>query len=164
MVPGLNSGGGEIFRTCANRPWVPPSHLENGYRLSFPRVKRPGRGVFHPPPCRLEVQKRRATLLVPLWVFRVRSRVNFTFIRQVNKTNRTATSYTERYRWMTRPTFCPGWLDFMSTSEHRFFCLMFSCSFLVPPDICLDTFWYYTTTSFFYALPISFFSCTSIYF
>ena len=35
--------GGEIFRTCPDRPWGPPSLLYNGYRV-FPGVKR-GRGV-----------------------------------------------------------------------------------------------------------------------
>ena len=35
--------GGEIFRTCPDRPWGPPSLLYNGYRL-FPAGKeRPGR-------------------------------------------------------------------------------------------------------------------------
>jgi hypothetical protein len=31
MVRGLNPGGGEIFRTCPDRPWSPPSLLYNGY-------------------------------------------------------------------------------------------------------------------------------------
>jgi hypothetical protein len=31
--PGLNPGGGEIFRTRPNRPWGPPSLLYNGYRV-----------------------------------------------------------------------------------------------------------------------------------
>ena len=30
--------GGEIFRTCPDRPWGPPSLLYNGYRV-FPRGK-----------------------------------------------------------------------------------------------------------------------------
>jgi len=30
--------GGEIFRTCPDRPWGPPSLLYNGYRF-FPGVK-----------------------------------------------------------------------------------------------------------------------------
>ena len=30
--------GGEIFRVCPDRPWDPPSHLYNGYRL-FPGGK-----------------------------------------------------------------------------------------------------------------------------
>jgi len=42
-VRGSNPGGGEIFRTCPDRPWGPPSLLYNGYRV-FPGVKS-GRGV-----------------------------------------------------------------------------------------------------------------------
>ena len=38
-----NAGGGEIFRTCPDRPWGPPSLVYNGYRV-FPGVKS-GRGV-----------------------------------------------------------------------------------------------------------------------
>ena len=34
-----------IFRTCPDRPCGPPSLLYNGYRVSFPVVKRPGSGV-----------------------------------------------------------------------------------------------------------------------
>jgi hypothetical protein len=42
-VRGSNHGGGEIFRTCPDRPWGPPSLLYNGYRV-FPGGKeRPGR-------------------------------------------------------------------------------------------------------------------------
>ena len=41
-VRGSNPGGGEIFRTCPDRPWGPPSLLYNGYQV-FPRGKeRPG--------------------------------------------------------------------------------------------------------------------------
>jgi hypothetical protein len=41
--PGMNPGGGEIFRTCPDWPWGPPSLLYNGYRV-FPGDKeRPGR-------------------------------------------------------------------------------------------------------------------------
>ena len=32
--------GGEIFCTCADQPWVPPRLLYNGYRVSFPGVKK----------------------------------------------------------------------------------------------------------------------------
>jgi len=42
-------GGGEIFRACPDRPWGPPSLLYNGYRVSFPGIKRPRRGVDHSP-------------------------------------------------------------------------------------------------------------------
>jgi hypothetical protein len=48
-VRGSYSSGGEIFRTRPGRPWGPPSLLCNKYRVSFPGVKRPGRGVDHPP-------------------------------------------------------------------------------------------------------------------
>jgi len=52
-VRGSNSGGGEIFRTCPDRTWGPPSLLYNGYRVS-PGVKS-GWGVKltpHPFLCR----------------------------------------------------------------------------------------------------------------
>ena len=42
VTVGSNPGGGEIFRTCADRSWVPPSLLYSGYRV-FPGGKeRPG--------------------------------------------------------------------------------------------------------------------------
>jgi len=58
--PGLNpgGGGGEIFPTRPYRPWGPPNLLYNGYRISFPGVKRPGRGVDHSPLTRAEVKER----------------------------------------------------------------------------------------------------------
>jgi hypothetical protein len=48
-----NPGGDEIFRTRPYRPWVTPSLLYNGYRVSFP-----GRGVDHPSPSSAEVKER----------------------------------------------------------------------------------------------------------
>jgi hypothetical protein len=56
--PGSNPGGGEIFRTRPDRPWGPPSLLYNGYRVSFPGVKLPGRGVDHPPSSSARVKER----------------------------------------------------------------------------------------------------------
>jgi len=45
MVRGSNPDGGEIFCTCADWPWGPPSLLYNGCRV-FPRNKeRPGPGA-----------------------------------------------------------------------------------------------------------------------
>ena len=42
-VRGSNPDGGEIFLTCPDRPWSPPSLLYDGYRI-FPGGKlRPGR-------------------------------------------------------------------------------------------------------------------------
>jgi len=50
--------GGEIFRTRPDRSWGPPSLLYNGYRVSFPGVKRSGCGVDHPPLSSSEVIER----------------------------------------------------------------------------------------------------------
>jgi hypothetical protein len=54
---GSNPGGGEIFRIRPDRPWGPPSLLYKDYRV-FPGVKRPRRGVDHPPPSSAEVKER----------------------------------------------------------------------------------------------------------
>jgi hypothetical protein len=48
---------------------------------SFPGVKRPGRGVDHPPPSSAEVKRKsRAVPLLPLWAFMSCSRVKFTLL------------------------------------------------------------------------------------
>jgi hypothetical protein len=50
LVRGSNPGGDEIFSTCPDRPWGPPSLLYNGYRV-FPGGKvRPVRAADHSPP------------------------------------------------------------------------------------------------------------------
>jgi hypothetical protein len=41
MVRGSNPGGGEIFCTCPDWPWGPPSLLYDGYWV-FPRGKAAG--------------------------------------------------------------------------------------------------------------------------
>jgi hypothetical protein len=41
-------GGGEIFRTRPDQPWSPPTLVDNGYKVPFPRLKRSGRGVDYP--------------------------------------------------------------------------------------------------------------------
>ena len=48
MIQGSNPGRGEIFRTCPGQPWDPLCFQWNEYRLSFSRLKRPGRGGNHP--------------------------------------------------------------------------------------------------------------------
>jgi hypothetical protein len=48
-VRGSNPGVGEISRTRPDRPWGPASLLYNGFRVSFPGVMWPERGVDHPP-------------------------------------------------------------------------------------------------------------------
>jgi hypothetical protein len=53
-----NRGGGEIFHTCPDRPWGPPSFLYNGYR-AFPGGKvRPGRDADPSPHSTAEVKNR----------------------------------------------------------------------------------------------------------
>ena len=49
--------GGGNFRTRPDRPWSPPGLMYNGYRVSFPEVKRSGRGD-HPPLSSAEVKGR----------------------------------------------------------------------------------------------------------
>jgi hypothetical protein len=46
---------------------------------SFPVVKRPGRGVDHPPPSSAEVKEKVKLYLFPFRTFVACSRVNFTF-------------------------------------------------------------------------------------
>jgi hypothetical protein len=50
MVRGSNPGGGEILRTCPDRPWGPPSLLYNGYRVFLGGKERPGRDADPSPP------------------------------------------------------------------------------------------------------------------
>ena len=55
--PGIEARWGEIFRTCPDRPWCPPSLLYNGYRF-FPGGKeRPGRDADPSPPSSAVVKK-----------------------------------------------------------------------------------------------------------
>jgi len=46
--PGIESRWGEIFRIRPDRAWGATQPLYNGYRI-FQGLKRPGRGVDHPP-------------------------------------------------------------------------------------------------------------------
>jgi hypothetical protein len=57
-VRGSNLSGGEILRTLPDWDWGPHRLLYDGYRVSFPGIKRPGRGVDHPPPSNAEVKER----------------------------------------------------------------------------------------------------------
>jgi hypothetical protein len=41
--PGIESRWCEIFRTCPDRPWGPPSLLYNGFRVFAGCKERPGR-------------------------------------------------------------------------------------------------------------------------
>jgi len=48
----------EIFRNHPDRPCGPPSLLYDRYRVTFPGIKRPGRGVDHPQTCSTEVKEK----------------------------------------------------------------------------------------------------------
>jgi len=48
--PGIESRWGEIFRTCPDRPWGPPSLLYNGYLVIPGGKERPGRDADHSHP------------------------------------------------------------------------------------------------------------------
>ena len=56
-VLGSNSDESDIFRTRPNRPWGPPSLLQNGYRV-IPGGNAAGRRVNHSPPTSAEVKER----------------------------------------------------------------------------------------------------------
>jgi len=83
--PGSNPGGGEIFTTCPDRLWGPPSLLYNGYRV-FPEVKS-GQGVTltPQPPSGPEVKKEQSYTSTPpmarrpLQSLSACTRVHFTF-------------------------------------------------------------------------------------
>jgi hypothetical protein len=55
--PGIESGGGEIFHTCPDRPWGPPSLQYNGYRVFSGGKERPGLNADSSPPSSAVVKK-----------------------------------------------------------------------------------------------------------
>jgi len=55
--PGYNPGEGEIFRTCPDRSWGPPSLLYNGYRVYPGGKERPGHEADPSPPSSAVVKK-----------------------------------------------------------------------------------------------------------
>jgi len=77
-----NPGAGEIFGTRPNWPWGPPSFLYKGFRVPFPTVKRPERGVDHLPPSSVEVKERvEIHFYSPFWAFTAYYSVIFTFTK-----------------------------------------------------------------------------------
>jgi len=63
-VRGSNPGGDEIFRTCPDRPWGPPSLQYNFCRV-FPGVSG-GRGVGLTPPFPSNVEVLEKSRAIPL--------------------------------------------------------------------------------------------------
>jgi hypothetical protein len=55
--PVSNPGGGEIIRTCPDRPWGPCSLLCKGYRVFPGRTERPGLEADPSPPSSVVVMK-----------------------------------------------------------------------------------------------------------
>jgi len=55
--PGIESRWGQIFRTCPDRPWAPPSLLYNGYRVFLGCTERPRRDADPSPPSSAVVKK-----------------------------------------------------------------------------------------------------------
>jgi hypothetical protein len=54
-----------LYPKRAYRPWDPPSLIYNGYRCSFPGVKRPGDDVDHSPAASVEVKNERSYTSTP---------------------------------------------------------------------------------------------------
>ena len=77
--PEIDSRRGEIFHTLSDPPWGPSCILYNGYRFPFPGLKRPGRGINHPPPFSAELMEIVQLYLYSLlWAFIACFRVSFT--------------------------------------------------------------------------------------
>ena len=55
--PGANPDSGEIFHTCPDRLWGPPSLLYNGYRVFPGSTERPVRDADPSPPSTAVVKK-----------------------------------------------------------------------------------------------------------
>ena len=112
-VRGSNPGEGEIFRTRPDRPWCPPSLLYNGCTGSFPRVKRPERGLDRPIPSIAEVKERVELYLYypsgPSWpilgwtslskVHRAITRARFMLYVKILNTNYERTVVGQGYYW-----------------------------------------------------------------
>ena len=62
--------GGEIFRTCPDRPWGAPSFLYNGYWVFSGGKERPGRDTDTSSLLVPSSRKSRAIPLFPLWAVR----------------------------------------------------------------------------------------------
>ena len=68
--PGIESRGDEIFQTCRDRPWGPPSLLYNGYCVIPGSKERPGVTLTPHPLLVPSSKKSRAIPLLTLWAVR----------------------------------------------------------------------------------------------
>jgi hypothetical protein len=77
--PGIENPVGARFpATVQTGPWTHPAFYIMGTGF-FPGVKRPGRGVEHPPHLRPKLKEEKSYNSTPLWAFVACFRVNFTF-------------------------------------------------------------------------------------
>jgi len=79
MVRGSNFDGSKIFLSRPDSTWELYSLLYNEYRVSFSKLKPPGRDVEHPPHLVLRLKKEDSYTSIP-WVFKVCSKVHFKFV------------------------------------------------------------------------------------
>jgi hypothetical protein len=55
---GIESRWGKTSHTRPDQPWDPPRLLSKGFQVFPGEVKRPGPGVYHPPPSSAKVKER----------------------------------------------------------------------------------------------------------
>jgi hypothetical protein len=123
MVRGSNPGGGEIFRTCPDRPWGPPSLLYNGYWIFSGDKEWPGRAADHSPPSSAAVMEEYSyTSTHPLGhVGRVMGLL-YLYLLRMTSTRPEWTALSSRY-----PRICWG-LTYWSFSPNSWLHLCISCS------------------------------------
>jgi len=78
--------GARLLAPILTGPGTHPASYTMGTR-SFPAVRRPGRGVDHPPHIAPRLRNNRAIPVLPLWVFVACSGVNFTGCKIQEKEN-----------------------------------------------------------------------------
>ena len=130
-VGGSNPGGGEIFRTCPDRPWGPPSLLYNGYRV-FPGGKERPRGGGDADTSPLLVplsRKSRAVPLLPPWAvgpvqsFSACTRVHFTFYCANRKVVMNSTGlFLRQIQWLMSAQNSE--VHFLESRLSKLFCLV----------------------------------------
>ena len=125
---GLNSCGGEIFCTCPDRLWGPPSLLYSGCWV-FPVGKAAGVWCWSPTPSSAKVKERvELYLLLPFWAFVACLRVNFTFTFMYWRGRRfDLLSLIPGMVYLTQYTFCKRCVCVSRIDVFFFKCLFSTC-------------------------------------